>query len=320
MKIYFDGVNFSSRSGPNSFGSRLAKALANRGHIIADPDDYDVAIVFIEATRYLNREKPYIHRLDGIWFKPGEFFVKNVGIKRTYDGASSIVFQSQFNRRQITGWWGEKDRTYVIHNGIDPEDVKTSRTTNVDIAQLRQRYESIFVCSSNWHPQKRFNSNVALFEHVRKQCPFSCLLVLGNSTPVNDLKKFSNNVVNNVYVAGNLTHDVCLKIYAEADWMFHLAWLDHCPNVVCEALACGTPVICPSDGGTRELVGDHGIIVPENISYDYELADYDNPPSIDVTQVKNLPPISELAKLESMERVDINVVAQKYEKALVELT
>ena len=81
MKIYFDGVNWNSLSGPNSFAHRLATELSAMGHTIADVSDYDVALVFIEETGKLNPVKPKVQRLDGIWFKPSEFATKNERIK-----------------------------------------------------------------------------------------------------------------------------------------------------------------------------------------------------------------------------------------------
>ena len=77
--------------------------------------------------------------------------------------------------------------------------------------------------------------------------------------------------------------------------MLHTAWLDHCPNTVVESLSQGTPVICSEHGGTKELIQEFGIILKESQEYNFELTDYDNPPRIDVTQIKNkLPPKSSL--------------------------
>ena len=65
--------------------------------------------------------------------------------------------------------------------------------------------------------------------------------------------------------------------------MIHLAWLDHCPNVVVEAVASGVPVICAESGGTKELVGGFGAVILEKQEYGFELVDYDKPPAIDVS-------------------------------------
>ena len=43
-------------------------------------------------------------------------------------------------------------------------------------------------------------------------------------------------------------------------YFLHLAWLDHCPNVVVDAQAAGCNVICSSSGGTSEIVYNGKII------------------------------------------------------------
>ena len=95
--------------------------------------------------------------------------------------------------------------------------------------------------------------------------------------------------------------------------MIHLAWLDHCPNVVVEALSQKTPVICTNSGGTHELVRGSGIIIPESTPYNFELCDYDNPPDIEVSSF-------DLKDIDVGTREDISIaaVADQYEKVLRE--
>ena len=90
-----------------------------------------------------------------------------------------------------------------------------------------------------------------------------------------------------IYV-GHLPHDICLQVYHISDWMIHLAWLDHCPNVVVEAISQKCPVICTDSGGTKELVGNGGLVVPETTQYKYELTDYDNPYSLDLSMLSKV--------------------------------
>lgn len=300
MKILFDNCNFSSASGPNTFATRLAQELSLRGHTIADYNDYDVALVFIEQTRKFS--KPVLHRLDGIWFSPEEFNTKNSNIKATYEHATSVVFQSDFDRQMVTKWWGEPKHFSVIRNGINLAKVKSSNET---LHEMTQRYNKIFVCSSNWHSQKRLKNNIELFKHIRKNFfPYSCLIVMGSNPDVIDSDR-------NIYYTGVLPHELCLEIYSVASWMIHLAWLDHCPNVVVEALSQGCPVICSEAGGTAELVKENGIILKEKTQYIFELTNYDSPPSIDVNQIKHIPDINV-----SCPELDISRVATLYENSL----
>lgn len=192
-------------------------------------------------------------------------------------------------------------RCEIIHNGIDMMSVK--EITIPKLAEMRSTYDQIYVCSSNWHPQKRLGDNVKLFDRLRIKHPNSCLIVLGNNPDVPIRGP-------HVFAAGSVGPDVYNQIYSAANWMLHLAWADHCPNVVIEALAQGTPVVCSDVGGTKELIGGYGVVMKDD-PYSFELADYDNPPRLDITQVDDLPDRTTL-DYDSIADIDITHVAERY--------
>lgn len=304
MKILFTGVDFSSRSGPNTFAFRLADRLAKSGHVLADLNDYDIALAFIEPSHQLDPRKPLVQRLDGIWSKPSEFIWKNRSIQSVYQKATGVIFQSEFNKNQITKWWGLPKNHQVIHNGIDLEVMKESLP---GFAKLRSQYEMMFVCSANWHAQKRLNENVRCYQYLKKNFyPNSCLIVLGNGPDYQVADP-------HIFYAGSLPHDQCLKLFVISNWMIHLAWGDHCPNSVIESLSQGTPVICSEVGGTKEIVCSNGIIIKESEEYDFTLKDYDYPPRLpdDFGGLKPLPKIAV-----DPSYLDINLVADRYIKFL----
>jgi glycosyltransferase involved in cell wall biosynthesis len=304
MKIHFDNCNMSVPTGPNTFARRLAMALIESGHDVGEGDgsDADVSLVFIERSGN-PLAKRVVHRLDGIWFKPDEFNGgKNARIKQTYDVADAVVWQSEFNRAQITKWWGPPNTGIVVHNGIKLEP-ETQLVIPV-LAEIRNLYDKVFVCSSNWHPQKRLATNIELFLHLREKFyPDSCLIIMGNNPDAIIPSP-------NIFYTGGLSEKECAQTYAIANWMIHLAWLDHCPNVVIEALSQGTPVICSNDGGTKELVKDFGVTLNEAQPYELTLEDYDNPPVIDVTQVSS--PLPDKNLLGQHADIDITNVSKKY--------
>ena len=303
MKVYFDNCDLGgSRTGPNTFGRRLAIELSKRGHAIADPSDYDVALVFIEKTPLLNLEKPFVQRLDGIWFKTDEIHAKNRNIKATYGQASEVIFQSDFDRKMAETWFGTKEHGSVIRNGIELSEVDISP----DIENIRKNYAKVFVCSSNWHRQKRLKENIELYLHLKNSVQESCCLIVLGSNP--DYVQAGNDIF---YTNASIPHEICLQFYSVADWMIHLAWADHSPNVVVEALSQGCPVICSETGGTKELVGKNGFVLNEEHDYAFETFDYDNPPTLNVLQVKTLPTI-EVDK----SSVDIGRAVEAYEKVL----
>jgi glycosyltransferase involved in cell wall biosynthesis len=302
MKIFFDNCDLGgSRTGPNSFARRIAIELSKRGHVIADPSDYEVALCFIERTPLLNLDKPYVQRLDGIWFKPEEIKIKNKGIRNTYDDATSVIFQSEFDRKMTERWFGSKKGT-VIRNGIELQELEVSS----DILALKKQYQKVFVCSSNWHRQKRLKENIELYLHLKSNMDESCCLIVLGSNP--DFVWAGNDIY---YTNASIPHEMCLQFYSAADWMIHLAWSDHCPNVVVEAISQGCPIICSETGGTAELVGENGLVLKEGHSYNFEAYDYDNPPVFDTKQISKLPAVQV-----DKNSVDITKTVLEYEKVL----
>lgn len=312
MKVYFDGVNWEAEhTGPNCFAKRLAIQLGNLGHQLADPDDYDVALVFIEPTDRLDPKKPFVQRLDGLWFKPEQMAAgMNRGIHAAYDAAANVVWQSNFDKKMSERWFGAR-KGVVIPNGVE---IKRAAVRSEQLIDMRAAYDKVFVCSANWHPQKRLRDCVEVFRKIREtQYPNSCLLVLGNNPDYHVADK-------GIFYAGSIRHDLCAEVYAISDWMIHMAWLDHCPNVVVEAIAQGCPVLCSSEGGTQELImrdgypsyGLNGVVLHDTDTYDFSLVDYDNPPRVDLDRIPKLH-----ARRAQPWTVDIVECAKKYEDALL---
>ena len=175
MNIHFSNVNFSSSSGPNSFAFRLADELTRMGHaIVSENDPYESMLIFIEPTSRPKEGARIVHRLDGIWFKPDQFHTHNKAIKWAYNNSDHIVWQSEFDKKMTCHHWGEKVGS-VIHNGINISKVEVS---NPQILNIRNAYKKMFVCSANWHRQKRLKENIELFFKIKEKHPSSCLVVM----------------------------------------------------------------------------------------------------------------------------------------------
>ena len=86
---------------------------------------------------------------------------------------------------------------------------------------------------------------------------------------------------------GNLNQNQLYSLYKASSNFIHLAWLDHCPNVVVDARASGCHIICSSAGGTKEIAGTGATIIEEE-EWNYEPVRLYDPPRLEFAKkVKN---------------------------------
>ena len=295
MKIRLENVNYNSDSGPNSFAKKLAKYVELQGHVI-NWQNYDAVLCFIETVNEFP-EKKLFQRLDGIYFNSDFNFQKqNSNIQKTYHRADGVIFQSNFNKELTYKFFGEHENHTIIHNGADLEFIERIIPLKNDILD---KYENVWACAANWRPHKRLEENIRYF--LEHRGPNDCMVIAGNAAP--------NNKLSDVFYTGNLPYQDLLSLYKRSAYFIHLAWLDHCPNVVVDARASGCKIICSSAGGTREVAGLDAIVIEEDV-WDYMPTKLYNPPSMDFTR-----------KLKNSFDVDYDMitVAKKYLEFMNEL-
>ena len=83
-----------------------------------------------------------------------------------------------------------------------------------------------------------------------------------------------------IFYVGTLGSDELLSLFKASTYFIHLAYLDHCPNVVIDARACGCRIVCSSSGGTKEISGKNAIVIQEP-DWDFSFIDQTNPPILD---------------------------------------
>ena len=277
MNIHLENVNLQSTSGPNHFASKLIKYMDATFDLGKAPD---ARLCFIESHRvqlFQTDDAPMFQRLDGIYFNTAQNYeVQNKNIKRTYDNADGVIFQSNFNEDLITKYFGEHKNSIVIHNGADVEYIdKVPPLENLKL----DKYENVWCCASSWRPHKRLSENIKYFlEHSSEK---ECLVIAGDK---------KEDIIKNdrIFYVGNISTLQLISLYKKSKYFIHLAWLDHCPNVVVDARASGCQIICSSTGGTKEIAGPKAIVVIEN-KWDFEPVKlYEPPPIVFDRKIKNL--------------------------------
>jgi len=253
VNILFDNVNFSSNSGPNSFAKKLAYQFKDADYNVSingENSPIDVQLSFISNKE---RRAPIALRLDGIYFNLEQnWTLLNEPIKRSYGIANAIIFQSEFNKLLIEKYFGPHENSHVIHNGTNLEWIKNIKPIE---APVLDNFAGTWCCASSWRPHKRLEENVRFFLDF---APSNyCLVIAGDNL---------NHQIDNprIFYAGNLDWTSLIALYKRSEVFLHLAWLDHCPNVVVDARAAGCKIICSSTGGTKEVAGKGATIIQED--------------------------------------------------------
>ncbi|MDD5623336.1 MAG: glycosyltransferase family 4 protein, partial [Candidatus Peribacteraceae bacterium] len=184
--------------------------------------------------------------------------------------ARSVVVPSQFTKRMIGEYAGERYRIEVVHNGVNFGRFQRS----TDPAELRRTYgENIVLLTVGglWGRKGHDLALRALHRVVQKRRDVRYVLVgEGNGRP--QLEALVKELQLEPYVefAGRKSGDDLVSHYQASDIYVHT------PKVVdlkfegfgivyLEASACGKPIVATDAGGVRDAVldGETGLIAPD---------------------------------------------------------
>ena len=275
--------------------------MTERGHSVTfgspGEDPADARIVFIQGT---SAATPTALRLDGVYFNTRQDWERqNEPIRRSYGSSDLIIHQTDFDKRLIERYFGEHRASVVIRNAGEP-----SQTMAVPplVHPALDSFEQTWVSASSWRPHKRLLENIRYFHQFAGER--DCLVVAGSVSE--DLSGIS---LDRVLFAGDLDQRTLTALYGRSSHLIHLAWLDHCPNVVVDARAAGCRIICSSSGGTEEVAGADAIVVQED-EWDLSPIDLYSPPRLDFTRIR---------QGSHDHKNCMSDVAAQYERALLEM-
>ena len=274
MRLQFENVDFSSRSGPNNFGLKLARQLTADGHELTNSDP-EVRLAFIQSS---NDFDPTVLRLDGIYFNTQQDWeAMNGPIRASYDCAKAVIVQSEFDEQLITSFFGHREGVHVIPNGTDLVSI-----SEIEPAQTGKERGKVWLCASSWRPHKRLLDNVRLFQYLAGPDHMMLIAGAGSRSSFESLSIEDDRIK----ILGDLSWFQLVSCMKAAGHFVHLAWLDHCPNVVVDARASGCQVYCSSTGGTPEVAGSAAKVVTE-AAWNYEPLELYEPPALDFGKIED---------------------------------
>ena len=274
MKVFTHNFNPNSNSGPNKFSRTLFNSLIRNNDVSITNNQQDADVEFCLIQQQVHKVKPMVLRLDGIWFNSDQDYnSQNKPIVHAYRNADAVIFQSNFNKKLTEKWFGEHKNSFVIHNAPDIDLVNSVNPRYWD--NKFGKDTEVWSCASNWRPHKRLRENVRYFI---RYAPKDAVFAIAGALPMDRAKEIMN-YDRRIYLMGDLDYTSLLALYKKSSTFVHLAYLDHCPNVVVDAQAAGCHIVCSSTGGTSEIVAS-GKIIKEQ-SWDLNPTQLYYPPKMD---------------------------------------
>ena len=272
MNVFLENFDNKSDSGPNGFTRKLFESLVRQQKVtLTDSKNADLSFCLIQSE--FSKKIPLLLRLDGIYFNSEQNYnQQNYLIQKTYQSADHVVFQTEFNKTLTEKWFGPCKNWSVIRNGTDLQkidQIPAAQSNTLD------NFNEIWVCASAWRPHKRLNENIRYF---LERAPNTTALVVLGKDPIGLIEH------PRIFYAGHVDWEQQISIYKRATTFVHLAWLDHCPNVVVDARAAGCRIVCATSGGTKEIAGLDATLIEEDY-WNFEPIKLYEPPRLDFNRV-----------------------------------
>jgi glycosyltransferase involved in cell wall biosynthesis len=237
--------------------------------ILSTLGQMNLALAFLRAglpnsVRYIARETVIVSYLPRVFTIPFWWFW---AYRRLYKKIDLVVCLSHEMRRDLIDNFNcPAEKTVVINNPVDVERIQMLATEGTGVQQGVDAGNVQLVAAGSLIKMKGFDlliEALALSRNSRLR-----LTILGDGPLLEPLQRLAaeRGLASVVKFVGFQKNP--FAFFARADAFVFSSRFEGFPNVVLEALACGTPVIAmPSPGGVREILeGIPGCFLADEVS------------------------------------------------------
>lgn len=186
--------------------------------------------------------------------------------------AARVIAVSESLKRDAVALGIPSERVRVIENGIDPGLFHPIDRTEARRSLGLPKYGPVLVSVGTLAPRKGFHLVMEAMAKLKKNWPTLRFAIVGGDGAEgamgNELRQLAQKlgIADRVVFAGPRKRGELASWYAAADLFVLATAHEGCPNVVLEALACGTPVLGTPVGSIPELLSqDVGIVVERDV-------------------------------------------------------
>lgn len=308
MNLYID--HKSNDTGKSKFISRLVPALEDIGvRCSFKPTRADIQLsVYKFKKRKAYGGIPRVLRMDGVHLRrSNRNRWRNNDIRRSIKTADAVIWQSKFAKNMLQKVLKVRpNRNFVIHNGADPADYR--------VEPMPSEYGRNIILCAKWFradgTERKFKRLGPMLEicrdYVEQHSGEVGVWVAGNTRKY----KSTHPAIRHL---GRIPEEQLRRYLVASDVMLYLAYIDWCPNAVVEALAAGTPVICPKYTAMAEL-GCMEIKTDKKVKC--KLRSHSKPPAFEYAPVwECLDQVLASPHRVKAPKVDIHMVAKQYKYA-----
>lgn len=192
----------------------------------------------------------------------------NRPMRQMLELADYVVYQSRFCKRSADKFLKHYDGPHmVLFNPVHTEDFRP-RLPPLPHVPLR------LLCIGTHSYPERVIHPIRALAILRRKGLDAVLTIAGCFEWRNALKQIKAemkryNVEDLIEIRPPFERDAAVEIYQNHHVLIHPKYMDPCPTVVLEAMACGLPVIGSASGGMPELVARScGVLIEAPVTWD----------------------------------------------------
>jgi len=174
--------------------------------------------------------------------------------------ASAVITVSQPLKDRLVALGVDAGKVSVLRNGVDVAVFRAEAREAARAALGLPRAGAIAACVGNLVPEK----GQGLAIDALRRLPGLRLVIVGDGPLRRELaaQAEQHGLTARVEFRAVIPQHELSRLYAAADVLLLTSQREGWPNVVLEAMACGTPVVATRVGGIPEVLPDHaGILV-----------------------------------------------------------